>query len=382
MVSKLNTNDVLSTDSLGMSYDVDHSTSGTVYEYNISHDNEGGFILLCPYEKPTRNFTIRYNLSINDRTRTVQICSGELERGQIYKNTIYIGDGISPMIVTENTNANLDILFSDNIIRKEGSGTAYWSLIDRAFNVTNNAFHGSIAGHPGVTNTIKGEPGLAAPGLRDPKAYLLLSGYSACDSAISIPGDASRDFFSNPTAKHNNIGLYAGEGTKKPAWFDNFDQSSLSNEWSTQGTAGIVTDPAGDHGKSAQLKSMATISRKLDMEAPFRFNARVWVNSPTSKRPLLVQVGKVKVNFSSSSSKVLAGEWQTLEITVANNSVKVTLDGELFTSSNSDGSDTVFNVCGRCLCHTTINNESEDSKINQLKLVKIKMYCTKRCTLV
>lgn len=78
MVSKLNTNDVLSTDSLGMSYDVDHSTSGTVYEYNISHDNEGGFILLCPYEKPTRNFTIRYNLSINDRTRTVQICSGEL----------------------------------------------------------------------------------------------------------------------------------------------------------------------------------------------------------------------------------------------------------------------------------------------------------------
>lgn len=113
-----------------MSYDVDHSTSGTVFEYNVSHDNEGGFFLLCPYDKPTTNFTIRYNLSVNDKTRIFQICDGALTGGKIYKNTIQIGSGISPVIVTETTTAALDVLFADNIIRKEGSGRATWNLED------------------------------------------------------------------------------------------------------------------------------------------------------------------------------------------------------------------------------------------------------------
>ncbi|RMJ25807.1 hypothetical protein PHISP_03322 [Aspergillus sp. HF37] len=97
-----------------MSFDVDHSTSGAVYEYNPSHDNEDGFLLLCPYDIPTRNFTVRYNLSVNDRTRIVQICNGELVGGQIYKNAIYSGDGISQEIVNAVTNASLDVLFADH----------------------------------------------------------------------------------------------------------------------------------------------------------------------------------------------------------------------------------------------------------------------------
>lgn len=122
-----------------MSFDVDHSTSGTVYEYNVSHDNEGGFLLLCPYDTPTRNFTVRYNLSVNDRTRVVEICNGELVGGKIYKNTIYFGDGISQTIVKAVTDASLDVLFADNIVRKEGPEVAKWDLSSDAFNVTNNA---------------------------------------------------------------------------------------------------------------------------------------------------------------------------------------------------------------------------------------------------
>ena len=335
-------NVVHATDRSGMSYDVDHSTSGTVYEYNVSHDNEGGFMLLCPYEKPTRNFTIRYNLSINDRTRIVQICSGELEGGQIYKNTIYIGDDISPNIVDEDTQETLDVLFADNIIRKEGSGTAYWKLNDSKFNITNNAFHGPIADHPSATNTIKGEPGLAAPGLRDPKAYLLLNGYPTLDSAIDISGDAPNDFFSNPTTEHNNIGFYAGGGTKRPAWIDNFDQFNLSGEWTTEGSVEIAVDPAGDHGNSVQLKPGATISRKLNLGSTFRFNARVWVESLASQKATWVKVGNVKVNFLPSS-KILVGEWQIMEIMVSGDGMEATLDGEPFSSSSSDdGSDIVF----------------------------------------
>ena len=103
-----------------MSYDVDHSTSGTVFEYNVSHDNEGGFFLLCPYDKPTTNFTIRYNLSVNDRARVLQICPGDLVGGQIYKNTIFIGDGISSLMVLGPQGHSYDVLFADNIVSKSG----------------------------------------------------------------------------------------------------------------------------------------------------------------------------------------------------------------------------------------------------------------------
>lgn len=324
-----------------MSFDVDHSTSGTVFEYNISHDNEGGFLLLCPYEKPTRNFTVRYNLSVNDRARIIQVCDGGLEDGRIYKNTFYIGDGLSPNIVDEATDENIDVLFVNNIIRKGGTGTAHWLLNNTEFNVTNNAFHGAIDTHADATNVITGEPGLAAPGLRDPKAYLLLSGFSAFDSAMEIPGDAEQDFFSNPTTGHANLGFYSGEGAEKPAWISNFDGSALS-EWSVQGLVDVVADPAGDRGKSARVKPHGRISRQLTVEVPFRLNARVWIDSSASQEFPSVQVGKAKTSFSSSVN-YLVGEWQILEIMVTSDSAEATLDGELFAAVlEGESSDVVF----------------------------------------
>lgn len=61
---------------------------------NLAADEEGGFFLLCPYgdDVPgkSRNFIIRYNLSVADRTRTFQVCNGGVINGQIYNNTILL----------------------------------------------------------------------------------------------------------------------------------------------------------------------------------------------------------------------------------------------------------------------------------------------------
>jgi len=54
----------------------------------VEYDNDGGFFLICPYDTPVADFVIRDNISVNDRTRTFQICSGEIDNGQIYNNTI------------------------------------------------------------------------------------------------------------------------------------------------------------------------------------------------------------------------------------------------------------------------------------------------------
>ncbi|PWN65081.1 hypothetical protein C1631_020980 [Chryseobacterium phosphatilyticum] len=52
----------------GMAFDADGydeitTTDGDIFEYNYSHDNNGGFFLLM---KDAKNITVRYNVSIND----------------------------------------------------------------------------------------------------------------------------------------------------------------------------------------------------------------------------------------------------------------------------------------------------------------------------
>ena len=50
----------------GSGFDVDYDQDGTVVQFNYSHDNEGGFILLCTDAKP-RTAQVRFNLSVDDR---------------------------------------------------------------------------------------------------------------------------------------------------------------------------------------------------------------------------------------------------------------------------------------------------------------------------
>lgn len=308
-----------------MSYDVDHSTSGTVFEYNVSHDNEGGFFLLCPYDKPTSNFTIRYNLSVNDRARVIQVCPGNLVGGKFYKNTIQIGDGISPSIVLSPTGQNLklDVLFADNIIRKSGSGKASWALDSPLFKVTNNLFYGTIDTYAGATGTINAAPGLAAPGLRDPNAYRLLSGYPTLGSAMEVPGDAAQDFFGNPSSK--NIGFYSGGATSVPQWISDFEKGTTEG-WTTATGVSIVADPAGDASKSASLAAGGKLSRSYQPSSTgVRLDAALWFTSAAGNAAT-VRVGTHVVTLDGLSGYDI-GYWHILEVTVGSGTdVQATLD--------------------------------------------------------
>lgn len=72
----------------GMSYDADGASNHTVFEDNLSHDNAGGFMLICPYAgAKTINTVIRNNTSTNDQYRVIQTCPGEIRNTQITDNT-------------------------------------------------------------------------------------------------------------------------------------------------------------------------------------------------------------------------------------------------------------------------------------------------------
>lgn len=71
----------------GQGLDTDHVSSYTVMQYNYSHDNEGGFMLIMngfPHTAPT----IRYNISQNDADKTFEFARGTAAGTMIYNNTI------------------------------------------------------------------------------------------------------------------------------------------------------------------------------------------------------------------------------------------------------------------------------------------------------
>jgi len=80
----------------GEGFDSDWNSRNTVIQYNYSHDNDGGFLLICnegghsPKESAGNTGTIvRYNISQNDRTRGINI-AGPVRDSLIYNNTIYV----------------------------------------------------------------------------------------------------------------------------------------------------------------------------------------------------------------------------------------------------------------------------------------------------
>lgn len=81
----------------GEGFDSDWNSRNTVIQYNYSHDNDGGFLLVCnegghDIGENTGNTgtIIRYNVSRNDRTRGITL-AGPVKNTLLYNNTIYTG---------------------------------------------------------------------------------------------------------------------------------------------------------------------------------------------------------------------------------------------------------------------------------------------------
>lgn len=76
----------------GMAWDSDTGCDGDIIEYNYSHDNNGGFLLLMP---GASNIIVRYNVSVNDvgpsgQKKLFLIGPGGGSNNQIYNNVFYL----------------------------------------------------------------------------------------------------------------------------------------------------------------------------------------------------------------------------------------------------------------------------------------------------
>ena len=112
----------------GEGFDSDFNSRNTLFQYNYSHDNEGGFMLICTPGKrnPAQNVgnigtVVRHNISRNDRARIFHLSAAE--KTVVEDNAIYVGPDLDvQMLIVTNWEGWADgAFFRHNIFYVQGT---------------------------------------------------------------------------------------------------------------------------------------------------------------------------------------------------------------------------------------------------------------------
>ncbi len=181
----------------GMPWDADARTNRTVFQYNYSHDNEGGSMLFISYgTEYSRDAVFRYNISQNDRN--FLITATNPINASVYNNVFYTGSGVSAKVF--NTSSGT-AAFKNNIFYNQGTAaTGGWGA---GYTYSNNVVYGNYASLPSDPSLITADPKFVNPGTggngRNTMAgYQLQSTSPAINSGVSIAGNGGKDFWGNP----------------------------------------------------------------------------------------------------------------------------------------------------------------------------------------
>jgi hypothetical protein len=216
----------------GEAFDSDGYCTNTTIQYNYSHDNDGGFLLICCTD--SIKTTVRYNISRNDHTRLFHM-GGPIRDIAIYNNLFYIGKGIDIDLFlweggrepwADNTTVSNNIFYADGTGRNSAAikrqrvdnGTFIKQLgVGRATKIVfqNNDFYGNFKDVPAAWMVLRfdpllKQPGSGAEGFDSLGGYQLQNGSKAFGAGVPIPASGGRDFWGNqvPEGKNPTIGAY------------------------------------------------------------------------------------------------------------------------------------------------------------------------------
>jgi hypothetical protein len=206
----------------GQAFDSDDNCKNTLFQYNYSHDNDGGFMLICSVGKQSKdgqvtyvgleNTIIRYNISQNDgsggappyerRPRIIHI-AGSARNTWIYNNLFYVGKEIKTYFI-HNTIYNdwaEDVYFFNNILFAEGE-LKYDLGKKTRFEFRKNVFFGNHVAPPPDPESLTIDPmlvgvGTGLVGLDSLKGYQLKAHSPCIGAAAPIPAAGEKDFWGN-----------------------------------------------------------------------------------------------------------------------------------------------------------------------------------------
>jgi hypothetical protein len=190
----------------GQGFDSDYLCRRSLFQYNYSHDNDGGFFLICaPGRSYNEDTIIRYNISQNDGINSARVfhISGA-KNTSIYNNTIYVGPKQDlPLLLFNDWDGGSarDTYFYNNIFYVDGRVNYDFGKSQNTV-YENNLFYGIHERPPADGLGRTNHPALLQPGSGG-DGLNSLSGYKLRDTDSCLPGhivpdNGGRDFFGNP----------------------------------------------------------------------------------------------------------------------------------------------------------------------------------------
>ena len=195
----------------GEGYDSDYNCRRTLFQYNLSHDNDGGFMLICddggqhlPWNIGNDGTVVRYNVSTDDGLHTFNIsgpCTNTLVYNNTFRQTKAGGAGGVPFVASGNWGGAWadGTRFVNNLFVTSGKSHFDLGGMTRAA-FDHNAFVGDIAPRPADAHAVLA----AGPSLR--RAGVPVPG-------APVPGAPARDFRGRPAPAGlpPDIGAYQGD---------------------------------------------------------------------------------------------------------------------------------------------------------------------------
>jgi hypothetical protein len=225
----------------GLGFDSDWNSRNTIIQYNYSHDNDGGFLLICNEgsERPGDSVgnvgtIVRYNISQNDHHRGINI-SGPVTGAMIYNNTIYSDQNNKVDLVLQSDwhGWSSEIFFYNNIFYVAGVGQFSHAIShgeDGVYVTTpgmggsrnivfdSNVYFGKLT-PPGDQHAITGDPlfidpGRASSGQTPIHGYGLRAASPAAGTGRAISNSGGRDFFGIPVPSCGVVDRGAVQSTR------------------------------------------------------------------------------------------------------------------------------------------------------------------------
>ena len=225
----------------GYGFDIDGDNNNVVMEYNYSHDNDGGFMLLVNYRN--NNFTIRNNISQNDHQWFIA-CAHFPESpssfwnisGKIYNNTFYSKErGLKYILMLGRPKEmevynNIFYAESDEISEipctyplnvKRKNNLYYFGNSEKTLFIDEE---GAVIGK----NPLFVAAGSGKNGRNSVDGYKLFEDSPALRAGILVKDNGGRDYFGNLVSDNEvpNIGAYNGEGIS----YDNSDMITMAKD--------------------------------------------------------------------------------------------------------------------------------------------------------
>jgi len=196
----------------GQALDSDNNCGNTVFQYNYTHDNQGGFMLICGGSSDGNigniNTTVRYNISQNDGDFDLVVGDGAFSiskdaiNAKVYNNIFYVGPHLDVWAMRFTHGGCMgDSSFYNNIWYVDGRVS--WLFEDFTnYYFSNNLFYGNCVDPPtnysGLTsNPMFVNPGSGGYGLDSVSGYMLQGGSPCLEAGQKIRFNGGRDYWGN-----------------------------------------------------------------------------------------------------------------------------------------------------------------------------------------